>query len=289
VYGPSSWRAGRGPYHPLPLGVHKNVATSALASTLLGLRPERLRGACTLTVNLYRGAGVESGRGRGPTGPEEPYVRMRIRVLALAAALAASAGSAIGDERWPEDIVDDAGALARPRGGPRDPVPNFGVVWERKLTRSGQPRSPAGWTWLRRQGVRSIVNFRTEKDDYRGVGFEHVLWLPFKKSQPPKDADAGRFLAFVRDPQNWPVHIHCRAGRSRTGMMAAFVRYAIDGWPLGRALAEARSYRKGSKLAPQYIAWLRRWAAGHEPGSHRRGTGQAAGPADGMPPASTLP
>jgi len=72
-------------------------------------------------------------------------------------------------------------------------------------------------------------------------------------------------------------------------MMAAFVRYAIDGWPLERALAEARSYRKGSKLAPQYIAWLRRWAAGHEPGSHRRGTGQAAGPADGMPPASTLP
>ena len=162
---------------------------------------------------------------------------MRVRTVALAAALVALAAAAHGNERRPgggethhdEEIVDDAGAFARPRRGRHDPVPNFGVIWERTLTRSGQPRSPEGWTWLRRQGVRSIVNFRTENDvDYAGVGFEHVLWLPFEASKPPKDADAERFLALVRDPDNWPAHIHCKGGRDRTGLMAALVRYAID-------------------------------------------------------------
>jgi len=220
---------------------------------------------------------------------------MRMRTFALAAALAASAVPAIGDERGPGGgetrhggIPDTAGALARPRGR-RDPVPNFGVVWEKRLTRSGQPRRPEGWTWLRRQGVRSIVNFRAENDDDAGAGFEHVLWLPVKKSRPPREADAERFLAFVRNPDNWPVHVHCKRGRDRTGVMVALVRYAIDGWPLERALAEARSYRRGADLAPYYVAWLRRWAAGHEPGSHRRATERAAEPLGGIQPASTLP
>ena len=83
---------------------------------------------------------------------------MRMRTVALAAALVALAAAARGNERWPgggethhdAEIVDDAGAFARPRRGRHDPVPNFGVIWEKKLTRSGQPRSPEGWTWLRR-------------------------------------------------------------------------------------------------------------------------------------------
>jgi protein tyrosine/serine phosphatase len=148
-------------------------------------------------------------------------------------------------------------------------VPNYGVIWEGKLTRSGQPRDE-GWTWLRERGVRTLVNFRTEEDgDYQGVRFERTLWLPFSKKKPPTDHDAEEFLAFVRSRRHWPVHIHCEEGKDRTGLMAALARYAIDGWPLERALAEARTYREGEDLAPLYVAWLDRWAAGHAPGSHR--------------------
>jgi protein tyrosine phosphatase (PTP) superfamily phosphohydrolase (DUF442 family) len=151
---------------------------------------------------------------------------------------------------------------------PGESVPNYSVIWEGKLTRSGQPRDE-GWTWLRGQGVRSIVNFRSEEDDdYHGVRFEHTLWLPITKKNLPTDRDAEEFLAFVRDSRHWPVHIHCEEGRSRSAFMAALVRYAIDGWSLDRALAEARTYRDGKDLAPNYVAWLRRWAAGHTPGSH---------------------
>jgi len=157
-----------------------------------------------------------------------------------------------------------------PKAAARQALPNYGEVWENRLTRSGQPRSEEGWRWLRRQGVKSVVNFRAEEDtDYTGLGFERVLWLPFTSRTPPTDDHAEEFLAFVRDRRNWPVHIHCKNGRGRTGVMAALVRYAIDGWPLERALAEARTYRRGEDLGPPYIAWLRRWAAHHEPASHR--------------------
>ncbi len=50
--------------------------------------------------------------------------------------------------------------------------------------------------------------------------------------------------------------------------MAALVRYAIDGWSIDEALAEARRYTKGKDLFARDVSWLRRWAANHEPGSY---------------------
>jgi len=148
-------------------------------------------------------------------------------------------------------------------------IPSYGVIWEGRLTRSGQP-SDEGWTWLRRQGVRSLVDFRGEDGIAdQGVRFRYTLWVPFTKETPPTDDEAEEFLTFVRDRSHWPIHMHCKSGRDRTGLMAALVRYAIDGWPLERALAEARTYRDGEDLAPLYVAWLRRWAADHPRGSHR--------------------
>jgi protein tyrosine/serine phosphatase len=148
-------------------------------------------------------------------------------------------------------------------------VKQYGIVDPGILSRSGRP-TPAGYAWLRQQGVNSIVNF-TDKDTGAAVmqelGFAHYLWLPLHG--PPTEAvQAERFLSFVRDAQHWPVHMHCHAGQDRTGVMGALVRYAIDGWPLEAALAEARRY-KGHALAPKYLTWLNEWVASHPPGSHR--------------------
>lgn len=63
--------------------------------------------------------------------------------------------------------------------------------------------------------------------------------------------------------------MHCAEGKSRAGLMAALVRYAIDGWPLEKALEEAKLYRKGKGLRPKYVQWLTQWAASHPPGSYR--------------------
>jgi protein tyrosine/serine phosphatase len=104
--------------------------------------------------------------------------------------------------------------------------------------------------------------------DYKKFGFEQVLKIPMR-SDPPSDLQAEEFLRFIQDPNHQPVHIHCTAGRSRTGMMAALARYSIDGWPMEKALAEARAYRGGEDLAAIRVAWLKDWAAKHQPGSYR--------------------
>ena len=52
-------------------------------------------------------------------------------------------------------------------------------------------------------------------------------------------------------------------------MMAALARYAVDGWPMDKALEEARSYRDGKSLGKFRVAWLNKWATTHAPGSGR--------------------
>lgn len=176
-------------------------------------------------------------------------------------------------------LVTPAGGTLPGTGGPPPgsvegaPVKNYGIVREGILSRSGLPKAN-GYAWLLRQGARSIVNLTTE--DRRDLlvhrfGFDRYLWLPMVG--PPSHAQAEQFLGFVQDSGNWPLHVHCDAGKDRSGVMVALFRYAIDGWPLERALEEAKLYRR-SGLFPQYIEWLQRWAGWHPPGSHRRsGTG----------------
>src|SRR5437867_5455332 len=136
-----------------------------------------------------------------------------------------------------------------PRGEAPPSVPHYGVIWKGRLTRSGEP-SQAGWTWLRSQGARAVVNFQVRADDEASMRtkFEHYLSLPLKDKQPPTEAQAETFLAFVRDPHHWPVHIHCKGGEYRTGLMAALVRYAIDGWSIDEASPGAGRSPKGKDM-----------------------------------------
>ena len=174
--------------------------------------------------------------------------------------------SSIGGEESP-------GRTESPLSGPLKgaPITRYGVVDQGVLSRSSRPTT-AGYAWLRQQGVKRIVNFTDEDPGdafFQDLGFEGHLWLPIVDGKPPSDAQVEQFLSLVRDNQNWPVHMHCAEGESRAGLMAALVRYAIDGWPLEKALEEAKLYRKGKNLRPKYIQWLTQWAASHPPGSYR--------------------
>jgi Tyrosine phosphatase family len=162
----------------------------------------------------------------------------------------------------------------------QEPLRNFGVVWENKLTRSGLPHDKSGWDWLRQtRGAKSIVTFRPQNDvDYEKYGFDRVYRIPLSGTEVPTDEQVDTFLRFVQDPGNWPVHMHCSAGKDRTGMMAVLVRYAIDGWPIEKALEESRSYRGGEDLPHKRLAWLQSWAANHKPGSYKLSSWNLPGP-----------
>ncbi len=157
-----------------------------------------------------------------------------------------------------------------PFSGPvaNPPIANFGVVEEGILYRSAQP-TEADYDWLLKRGFRSVVSFRRETGDDSSraldMGFQHSLWLSIEDETNPSDEQAGMFLDFVTDPQNWPILIHCKVGLGRTGTLAALVRYAIDGWTMEEAIEEARLYRNGVDLVPSQLEWLRQWAAHHPP------------------------
>lgn len=150
-------------------------------------------------------------------------------------------------------------------------IRNYAVVWPGKMMRSGKPYSSDGWTWLHQQGVRSVVTLiRGDNVDYKKFGFENILQIPLKGQDVPTEGQAQQYLQFIQDPKDWPVDVHCSEGKDRTGMMVALARYAIDGWPMEKALAEAKTYRGGEDLAQFRVEWLKKWAAEHKPGSERR-------------------
>jgi protein tyrosine/serine phosphatase len=159
-------------------------------------------------------------------------------------------------------------------------VRNFGVVEQGILYRSAQPH-PLALPWLRRYGIASIVNLREEQhDDGAGLlavlGFASYLHLRIDNYTPPTEEQALAFLQFVQDQRHWPVLVHCAEGKGRTGTLVALTRYAIDGWPMERALAEANNYTNKGALSDTQRAWLARWAQAHAPGDQRAAAQPAA-------------
>ena len=169
--------------------------------------------------------------------------------------------------------AEDALSVSAERGGPTKglPLPRFAVVWEGKLSRSGNSKEAGAWEWLRGRGVNGVVNFRERNNvDYDRFGFKQVLWIPLANGALPTEEEAEHYLRFIQEPANQPVHVYCAEGKDRTGMMIALARYAVEGWTMDAAIAEARLFRRGEDLAQPRIDWLRAWEARHKPGSHRR-------------------
>lgn len=144
-------------------------------------------------------------------------------------------------------------------------VPHYRVVSPERLSRSGQP-DRAGFRWLRLQGVRSVVNLRETADDadeLRNLGFAGYLHLPIPRGQPPSSDEVEELLQFVSLVENWPVHVHCLLGASRTGTVIALIRLVFFDWTVEEALKEANSYFPGP--TGDQTAWLQQVAAREKP------------------------
>jgi hypothetical protein len=93
-------------------------------------------------------------------------------------------------------------------------IRNCGVVWPVKASRSGLPYSSVGWQWRYNQGVRSIVTFiKNDSLDYSKFGSENGLRIPLPGEYVPTPKSETVFLQLIQDPMNWPVPVHCAAGK----------------------------------------------------------------------------
>lgn len=151
----------------------------------------------------------------------------------------------------------------------RKPVRTFGVVIPGVLYRSGQP-DEKGWRFLRDTcGIRTVIDLREvapdkpwavlEREFCAGNGIRHIK-LPIGRTGLTDD-ELRTIVETISGPQCQPVLVHCKLGRSRTGIAIAAYRVVAQGWSYDAALAESQRY-KGHMNAP-YAAYLKRLAAGH--------------------------
>lgn len=162
-----------------------------------------------------------------------------------------------------------------PTGAPTEGRFNtFSIPVPGVLSRSGQP-SLVDFKWLRDNGWKSIIDLRedNEKDDialdskipgFAELGFIFIN-IPVKDGDTPSQEQAIRFLKFVTNQGNQPAHVHCAAGTGRTGLVMALYRYAVQGWPMDKAIEEKAMFGSNNKVQKK---WLLKWAKNHKPGEY---------------------
>ena len=111
------------------------------------------------------------------------------------------------------------------------------------LYRGGQPERES-FEHLKKNGIKTIINLRTENDEEAivkelGMNYIHIpvsikIW-----SKIPSQA-IEKYFSVLNDPANYPIFFHCRRGADRTGAMASFYRIAVQGWEPRQAYEEAR-------------------------------------------------
>jgi protein tyrosine/serine phosphatase len=123
-------------------------------------------------------------------------------------------------------------------------IQNFGKVND-NYYRGAQP-GVAGFAHLKKLGIKTVIDLR--KDSVReapewakGAGLQYFN-IPMKASTPATPEQTDYFLKLVNDPGNWPVYVHCKGGRHRTGALTAIYRITHDGWTADAAYKEMKQY-----------------------------------------------
>ncbi len=92
----------------------------------------------------------------------------------------------------------------------------------------------AGFEALKKLGIRTIVDlhgFGKDEDYVKGIkSSEFKYFQVLLTDKPPSPETVDRFLSIVNDSNNQPVYVHCKRGKTRTGVMLAVYRMRCEGW-----------------------------------------------------------
>jgi protein tyrosine/serine phosphatase len=123
-------------------------------------------------------------------------------------------------------------------------IKNFGQV-NKNYYRGSQPTA-AQFADLKKLGIKTVIDLRKdsvreEPDEVRGLGLQYFN-IPLRASQPATKEQTDYFLKLVNDPNNWPIYVHCKGGKHRTGALTAIYRITHDGWTADQAYREMKEY-----------------------------------------------
>jgi len=132
-----------------------------------------------------------------------------------------------------------AWAAVLDRTGETTGLKNFHQV-SNDLYRGAQPTA-RGIRYLKKLGVRTIVNLRTFHSDTDEIGDTDIAYVHIRmQAWREEDEDTVRFLKIVTDTAKTPVFVHCQHGADRTGLMCAVYRVAVQGWTKDEAVREMK-------------------------------------------------
>ena len=155
-------------------------------------------------------------------------IKGRLWLVALAAMLA---------------LAGMAASVAQQKS-PAGHIENFGKINE-NYYRGAQPTAE-GFARLKQMGIKTVIDLRKDSvseapEWVRSNGMQYVN-IPLKASRPATTEQTDYFLKLVNDPNNWPVYVHCKGGRHRTGALTAIYRITHDGWTADQAYKEMKAY-----------------------------------------------
>ena len=123
-------------------------------------------------------------------------------------------------------------------------IKNFGKV-DDHYYRGSQP-SEVQMEELKRLGVKTIIDLRKDKvaaaEDWASRAGLQYFNITMKPGKAATDEQTAYFLSLVNDSKNWPVYVHCKGGRHRTGALTAVYRITHDGWTAAQAWEEMKVY-----------------------------------------------
>jgi len=123
-------------------------------------------------------------------------------------------------------------------------IENFGKLND-NYYRGSQPMA-SQFDELKKLGIKTIIDLRKDSiagasQEAREAGLQYVN-IPLTTKRPATEDQTTQFLKLVNDPANWPVFVHCKGGRHRTGEMTAIYRITHDGWSGDKAYEEMKKY-----------------------------------------------
>ncbi len=110
-------------------------------------------------------------------------------------------------------------------------IANFAKVNDHYY-RGSQPTAEQ-FAQLKQFGIKTVIDLREDykKDEeasVRDLGM-NFFRIPLKTRVAATEEQTAYFLGLVNDPANWPVYVHCKGGRHRTGAMTGIYRITHDG------------------------------------------------------------
>src|SRR5437867_8648557 len=121
-------------------------------------------------------------------------------------------------------------------------IPRFQMIAP-GLYRGGQPER-VGFQYLKDNGIKTVINLRTENDEEvivkeLGMNYIHIP-ISIKPWSEIPAAAIEQYFKVLGDRANYPIFFHCRRGADRTGALAAIYRIVVQEWEPKKAYSEAR-------------------------------------------------